>query len=46
MEICCPILKIAHHPLSKDRDYDEYIGAKALEDVGIDRWNRRMKKSD
>jgi polyphosphate glucokinase len=39
-----PHLEIAHHPLSKDRTYDEYIGDKALLDVGLEKWNRRIKK--
>lgn len=39
-----PHLEIAHHPVSKERDYDQYIGEKALEEVGIDRWNKRIKK--
>ena len=39
-----PHLEIAHHPISKERDYDQYIGNKALEEVGVERWNRRMKK--
>lgn len=39
-----PHLELAHHPVSKDRTYDEYIGEAALEDVGEDRWNKRIKK--
>ena len=39
-----PHLEIAHHPVSKDRTYDEYIGERALEDVGLERWNKRIKK--
>ncbi len=39
-----PHLEIAHHPVSKERDYDQYIGEKALEEVGIERWNKRIKK--
>ncbi len=42
--ILLPHLEVAHHPISKDRDYDEYIGKKALDEVGIERWNKRMKK--
>ncbi len=42
--VLLPHFEIAHHPLSKDRDYDQYIGAKALEEVGLERWNKRMKK--
>ena len=39
-----PHFEIAHHPISKDRTYDEYIGEQALEDVGEERWNKRVKK--
>jgi polyphosphate glucokinase len=39
-----PHLEIAHHPVSKDRDYDVYIGAKALEEEGKEKWNKRMTK--
>ncbi|MBK5279261.1 MAG: ROK family protein [Bacteroidia bacterium] len=42
--ILLPHLEVAHHPISKGRDYDDYIGKKALEVVGIERWNKRMKK--
>lgn len=39
-----PHLELAHHPLSKERTYDEYIGERALNDVGLEKWNRRLKK--
>ena len=39
-----PHLELAHHPVSKDRTYDEYIGEAALDDVGEERWNKRVKK--
>ena len=39
-----PHLELAHHPISKDRDYDEYIGEKALKEEGKEKWNRRMTK--
>ena len=39
-----PHLELAHHPISKGRDYDAYIGAAALEEVGKKKWNRRMEK--
>lgn len=39
-----PHIEFAHHPVSKERDYDEYIGDKALLEVGEERWNKRMKK--
>ncbi|HEV7622065.1 MAG TPA: ROK family protein [Flavisolibacter sp.] len=39
-----PHLEMAHHPISKSKTYDEYIGEKALESVGEKKWNKRMKK--
>ncbi|HTI61579.1 ROK family protein [Mucilaginibacter sp.] len=39
-----PHLEISHHPISKGKDYDEYIGDKALQKEGVQKWNRRMKK--
>jgi polyphosphate glucokinase len=39
-----PHLELAHHPISKGRDYDMYIGAKALEEAGKKKWNKRMRK--
>jgi len=39
-----PHMELAHHPVSKDRTYDEYLGEKALEEVGQEHWNRRIQK--
>jgi polyphosphate glucokinase len=39
-----PHLEIAHHPVSKERDYDEYVGEKAFQEVGSERWNKRLRK--
>ncbi len=39
-----PHLEIAHHPVSKDRTYDQYIGEEALVSKGIEKWNERMMK--
>jgi polyphosphate glucokinase len=39
-----PHLEIAHHPVAKKKTYDEYIGNEALEDVGVEKWNKRMQK--
>lgn len=39
-----PHLEIAHHPIKKDVDYDVYIGDKALEEIGVKKWNRRVQK--
>jgi polyphosphate glucokinase len=39
-----PHLELAHHPVSKNRTYDEYIGARAREKAGDKRWNKRVEK--
>ncbi|WP_407430727.1 ROK family protein [Arcticibacter sp.] len=39
-----PHLEIAHHPISKKRTYDGFIGDKAYIEIGRKRWNRRMKQ--
>lgn len=39
-----PHLEVAHHPISKGRDYDEYIGDRALDKEGVKKWNSRIKK--
>lgn len=39
-----PHLELAHHPISKGRDYDQYIGQLALDECGKEKWNKRMMK--
>jgi polyphosphate glucokinase len=39
-----PHFEISHHPVTKTKDYDEYIGEKALNEVGKVRWNKRMER--
>lgn len=39
-----PHLELAHHPITCKKDYDEYVGLKAIEKVGEKKWNKRMKK--
>ena len=39
-----PHIELAHHPITKEKEYDDYIGEKALEDVGLERWNKRVQK--
>lgn len=39
-----PNLELAHHPFRKGKTYEEYVGAKALEDVGKKAWNRRVER--
>jgi polyphosphate glucokinase len=39
-----PHLEFAHHPVSKERTYDEYIGDRALSEAGLEKWNKRLQK--
>ncbi|MCW3110778.1 MAG: chromosome partitioning protein ParA [Segetibacter sp.] len=39
-----PHLEIAHHPIKKNVDYDQYIGEKALIEIGDKKWNKRVLK--
>lgn len=39
-----PHLEIAHLPITKSKTYDEYLGDKALHEIGNGRWNKRFKK--
>lgn len=42
--VLLPHMELAHHPVSKDRDYDVYIGEQALIKEGEEKWNKRMRK--
>jgi polyphosphate glucokinase len=42
--ILLPHLELSHHPISKGRDYDEYLGSKALQEAGKEKWNKRVAK--
>ncbi len=39
-----PHLELAHHPVSKDKTYDEYIGNAARSKVGNKKWNSRVER--
>lgn len=39
-----PHLELAHHPIAKKLTYDEYIGQKAFEEEGKEKWNKRMER--
>ncbi len=42
--VLIPHLEIAHHPVTKKKDYDAYIGEAELKRIGAERWNRRIKR--
>ncbi|WP_204366578.1 ROK family protein, partial [Crocosphaera watsonii] len=39
-----PHMELSHHPVTKKKDYDQYIGEKAFQEIGIKKWNKRMKR--
>jgi polyphosphate glucokinase len=39
-----PHLELAHMPISKDKDYDDYIGDRGFKKVGKKDWNDRLKR--
>jgi polyphosphate glucokinase len=38
-----PHLELAHHPIFKNKTYDQYIGEQALVKHGETKWNKRME---
>jgi polyphosphate glucokinase len=39
-----PHLEFAHHPIEKEGDYDDYIGERALDAIGLEAWNKRVER--
>lgn len=39
-----PHLEVAHHPVTKKKTYDQYIGEKEMDDIGMVEWNERMQR--
>ena len=39
-----PHLELAHLPITKTKDYDDYIGTRALEKIGKKEWNERLTR--
>ena len=39
-----PHLELSQHPIKGGKDYDEYVGAAAIEKIGHRRWNKRVHK--
>ena len=38
-----PHLELAHHPVHKNKTYDQFVGEQALEKHGEEKWNKRMQ---
>jgi polyphosphate glucokinase len=39
-----PNLELAHHPFRNGKTYEEYVGARALDEVGKKKWNKRVAR--
>jgi polyphosphate glucokinase len=39
-----PHLELAHLPITKSKDYDDYIGDRALRKIGKKEWNKRLER--
>ena len=39
-----PHLELGQHPVWKSKTYDQYLGAAALKEKGVDKWNRRVRR--
>jgi polyphosphate glucokinase len=39
-----PHLEIGQHPFTRRKTYDQYVGNSALEDIGPEKWNKRLEK--
>jgi polyphosphate glucokinase len=42
--ILLPHLEMAHHPVYKEKTYDQYIGEQAFEKHGLEKWNKRIQR--
>jgi polyphosphate glucokinase len=40
-----PHIEMAHHPVYKNKTYDEYLGVAAYKKVGKKRWNKRVGRA-
>jgi polyphosphate glucokinase len=43
--IYIPNLELGHHPFRKGKTYEEYLGAKAFERDGLEKWNRHLERA-
>ena len=39
-----PHLELSQHPVHSGKTYDEYLGDRARKQVGIRKWNRRVRR--
>lgn len=41
----CPGLELGHHPWRKGKTYEDYLGRKGLEKLGVKRWNELVLRA-
>jgi polyphosphate glucokinase len=39
-----PHLEIGQHPFTRKKTYDQFVGNNAMEDIGPEKWNKRLEK--
>ena len=39
-----PHLEIGQHPFTRKKNYDQFIGNNAMEEIGPEKWNKRLGK--
>jgi polyphosphate glucokinase len=39
-----PHLEMSQHPITKNKNYNDYLGQAALDKIGEKRWNKRLEK--
>ena len=39
-----PHIELAHHPVTTKETYDDYVGERGFEAVGLIKWNKRMQR--
>ncbi len=42
--VLLPHLEMSQHPVTKNKNYNDYVGEEALQKIGKRKWNRRMEK--
>ena len=42
--VLCPGLELGHHPWRR-RTYEDYLGKRGLEKLGVKRWNKLLKRA-
>ncbi|MEO6035619.1 MAG: ROK family protein [Verrucomicrobiota bacterium] len=40
-----PHLELSHHPVNKSKTYNQFLGKKALDKIGKEKWNQRVERA-